>query len=607
MSSRTLQYEWHWTLKSPPAALWPFVADTNRFNRDVGLPVIERQNGPAPRQPNARRRLRLKLFGMPLEWDEEPFEWIWPSRYAVLRRYHSGPVAEVRAQIDLEPTDAGGTHLTFRAAATPRNFLGRLIIPIQVGLRSHRAMKRIYPRYDNLARTGDMFSAADAADIRFAPGGRERLASLSELLLERGGDPAISRNLINTIESANEFSLASLRPYALADHWKLDRRAVLETFLLATRIGILEFQWNILCPSCRGPQQAALSLEDVPAAAHCETCNIDFNVNFERSTELIFRPVPAIRPIETREFCMGGPQLRPHVIAQKLLKPTEDWTVTPTLEPGRYRLRTLEQLGGQHLQVSPHNPTAPSPHLLTATDSGWPSTELPLSTTPTLIFQNASSAEQLFFLERMAWTDQAATAADVIVLQKFRDLFDTEALRPGQQISVGSIAILFTDLRASTELYRTIGDAPAFGRVMSHFDILKAAITAEGGSMVKTIGDAVMAVFHQPIQALRAVGKAQKALRESTSPLHLKAGLHYGPAIAVTLNDRLDYFGTTINIAARLVDLSTGQDVVVSRAIYDDSLVQKHLDESRDVVHSTAFEGNLKGHAEMFTLWRIAP
>src|ERR1051325_10297994 len=139
-----------------------------------------------------------------------------------------------------------------------------------------------------------------------------------------------------------------------------------------------------------------------------------------------------------------------------------------------------------------------------------------------------SSSEQLFILERMAWSDQAATASEVTALQVFRDLFANEALRPGEQISVGTLTVLFTDLRGSTQLYREIGDAPAFGRVMNHFDVLREAIAEEDGALVKTIGDAVMAVFRHPAAALRAILKAQAKLAsppEGGQPLKLKVGI----------------------------------------------------------------------------------
>src|SRR5439155_5493207 len=126
---------------------------------------------------------------------------------------------------------------------------------------------------------------------------------------------------------------------------------------------------------------------------------------------------------------------------------------------------------------------------LPASADGWCNGELRLSLRPSLRLENTTDSEQLFILERMAWSDQAATAAEVTALQVFRDLFAHEALRPGDQISVGSLTVLFTDLKDSTRMYREIGDATAFGHVMNHFDILKQVIADEDGALVKTIGD----------------------------------------------------------------------------------------------------------------------
>jgi len=173
---------------------------------------------------------------------------------------------------------------------------------------------------------------------------------------------------------------------------------------------------------------------------------------------------------------------------------------------------------------------------------------------------------------------------------------------------VGTLTVLFTDLRNSTRLYREIGDATAFGRVMNHFDVLKKVITDEDGALVKTIGDAVMAIFRRPVGALKAMLAAQEMLAspaEGMSPLTLKAGIHEGPCIAVTLNDRLDYFGSTVNMAARLESLSTGDDVVISHAIYDDAEVRELI--RAENLQATPFEMMLKGFdEERFELWRVS-
>jgi adenylate cyclase len=102
--------------------------------------------------------------------------------------------------------------------------------------------------------------------------------------------------------------------------------------------------------------------------------------------------------------------------------------------------------------------------------------------------------------------------------------------------------------------------------------------------------------------------EAQQALAEPTDgsmPLTLKAGLHTGPCIAVTLNDRLDYFGSTVNMAARLEGLSTGSDVIISGAVYDDAKVRK-LIESQGL-SAVEFDMALKGFEdERFELWRVS-
>jgi class 3 adenylate cyclase len=192
----------------------------------------------------------------------------------------------------------------------------------------------------------------------------------------------------------------------------------------------------------------------------------------------------------------------------------------------------------------------------------------------------------------------------------FRDLFADEALRPGEHISVGRLTVMFTDLRGSTRLYRESGDAVAFGQVMTHFDVLRNAIAAEGGAVVKTIGDSVMAVFLRPISALRAAFEAQAALAASSTsliPLHIKAGIHTGSCVAVTLNDRLDYFGSAVNIAARLAGLQAGQKgVVISAAVRADPEVAEWLAEGN--ANAEGFEATLKGfEGERFELFTVTP
>jgi class 3 adenylate cyclase len=153
---------------------------------------------------------------------------------------------------------------------------------------------------------------------------------------------------------------------------------------------------------------------------------------------------------------------------------------------------------------------------------------------------------------------------------------------------------------------RLIGDASAFGRVREHFGILEKAIASEGGAIVKTMGDAVMATFRHPIDALKAVWKAQSEISQRGEPLlWLKAGLHTGPCIVVNLNDRLDYFGSTVNIAARLQNFSQGGELIFSEAFYEDPEIRDFLAGKLGPNALQCFTGDVKGFDEPFTMWKV--
>jgi class 3 adenylate cyclase len=604
---KEFHYRWEYDLSASPQALWPFLADTNRFNRDAGLPDVNRKDegDNVASGRNGRRRLRLSKLGVKVNWEEEPFEWVRPYRFGVMRRYRSGPVAEARVTAELSEREGGGTHLIYQVWASPRGALGRAVIPVQVGRVSRRKFAEVIRRYDALATGGAPQKSSESGGGLDA-GGRALLDSLRRKLRADGASAELVTRLIETLENGDELTLARLRPYVLADAWGVTRRAALELCLKATRAGLLDLRWELLCPLCRGSSQSATTLREVEANLHCDSCNIDFTVNFDRSVEVIFRPNAAVRRVEAREFCVGGPQVTPHIVVQQLVPTGERREVTPLLEEGRHRLRTQTLSGGQFLSVAADGADVAT---LRAEGDAWPNDEPRLGARPTITLENATPDEQLFILERMAWGDQAATAAEVTALQLFRDLFATEALRPGDRINVGQMTILFTDLRGSTRLYREIGDAVAFGAVMNHFDVLREAIAAEGGAIVKTLGDAVMAAFPRPAPALRAIMRSQAALAsppDGMRPLTVKAGIHNGPCIAVTLNERLDYFGSNVNIAARLEPLSNGTDCVVTSDVRHDPEVAEMLADSAHGLAAEPLETELKGFDnERFKLWRV--
>ena len=596
--AKEYHYLWIWDLESSPEALWPLISDTNRFNRDTGLPPIQLLG--------ISKGVRLVKFKIPVvsvEWEEEPFEWTYPYRFGVLRRYRKGPLAEMRVDCRLERLPSSGTRITYETWVKPKNIIGNIGIPLAIGIISAKRFGNAFKRYDLIASSGGA-ALSISTDRNLSQAGKDRFKVLNERLFLQGEDVDTLDHLHDYLFQADDLSIQRMRPYALADGWELPRRTVLETFLRATRVGMLDMYWELLCPECRGVAEGHQHLGDVSGTAHCNTCRIEFNATFDHNVEVIFRPNPSIRAVDASvEFCVGSPQRQPHIIFSLIVPPHEELPLSTMLNEGRYVLRTSD-LPGSQLVLATKNGMERSD--FRASSFGWNTNLLELSLTPYIRLINETDSAQTFELERTTWSDQAATAADVTILQVFRDLFSSEVLRPGEEISVGSTTLMFTDLRNSTKLYREIGDAPAFGRVREHFEILEQAIAEQGGSIVKTMGDSVMAAFRNPASAVKAIWDVQKQLSaRGEPPLSIKAGIHHGPCIVVNLNDRLDYFGSTVNIAARLPHFSQGGEVVLSEPIRNDPEVIAFLEKSAAPNSMSRFQSEIRGFDTSMELWKI--
>ena len=596
--TKEFHFSWQWDLTSAPEALWPLASDTNRFNRDTGQPEVEILSN-----VKGTKQMRMKLPVLQVEWEEEPFEWTYPYSFGVSRLYSKGPVKAMRTETKFERLPNDGTRILYDTWIVVSNPLVQLLLPFVIGVIARNRFEKAFRLYDRIAEKPE----PELSIIRprgLSASERARFKSLSETIIRQGTDASLVARLEDFLEHADELSIQRIRPYALADRWQSDRRAVLEMFLRATRAGILDMSWDLLCPSCRGTTEGHTNLGDVRGNSHCNTCQIDFTVNFDHNIEVIFRPNPSVRPVDFESaFCAGSPQLQPHVVMSQPIAALRSLPVQIHLERGRYTLRASNAPGSISLFADVDG--APQADLRVS-HFGWPPDQQQVSLEPTLNLINATDADTTFQLERTAWSDQSSTAADVTALQVFRDLFASEVVRPGEEISIGSVTLMFTDLRDSTRMYRQIGDASAFGRVREHFEILEKSIAAEGGAIVKTMGDAVMATFRHPVDALKSVWNAQSEIAKYGEPmLWLKAGLHKGPCIVVNLNDRLDYFGSTVNIAARLPNFSKGGELIFSETFYQDPETQKFLAENVSTNALECFASELKGFDEPFTMWRV--
>jgi class 3 adenylate cyclase len=577
-----------WDFTSPPEAIWPILADTVRFNEAAGLPRYEvsetlQSDGSVLYEGHA------KLGPFTFAWREIPVNWVANRWFEHRRELYNGPLSDVTARFELVPAaDGAGSQGAYTLTATPASLLGRLILATGFFERNAR-------NFAKLAADADRF-AAGSASVPFtfhapkpSPDLRTRVGAMVEEVEKSGHGHGLAARLAAHLLSAQETDLTHIRPLALARDWLCGEREAIELCLQSVRAGLLTMRWDLLCPRCRVAKAAVQALDQLPKGAHCATCNIDYDRDFSRNVELSFAPNPAVRELGSGEHCLFGPMSTPHIWLQRSLAPGETLVEACALPPGNYRLRTLEA-GPETDALLEDNATLPEIRLgdgtITLAAEGVPGQ---------VAVRNLASRPLTVIVEERRWARDALTADRVTALQAFRDLFSDQVLRPGDEVAVARVALLFTDLQRSTDLYGRIGDAAAYHLVRDHFAFLGAIVRRHNGALVKTIGDAIMAAFNASADALAAALDIQREVSvfnaTATRPLVIKLGLHEGPCIAVTLNGRLDYFGTTVNMAARLQGQSQGGDIVLSETVAGDPEVKRLTADLKASHESTVLKG----------------
>ena len=602
------QCSWYFDFQHPVETVWEYVANTDRMNRSIGLDPIHYHHE-VSEDCSSTRFGKTKVVLFTLEWIEDPFEWERHKYFTNRRVYTFGPIKDFKVLYEFVPTEKG-CRLNQTIAASPRHWLFMPLLYIVLGQKLRRDYLKAYKHLSQYLQ--------NLEEIPYRPILKDRFpfqAKADQGFIQRfqgwTRDKELPHMFAKLIFESPEQDLVRIRPFAMARQWKKDKLEVLNVFLQATKQGIFDLSWDLLCPSCRGAKQRKQHLQDIHQKTHCDACNITYDVDFASSVELSFTVNPSIRTIEVGEFCIGGPQNTGHYLAQKNLLPGESLEFSLMFEDGTFIIRALQSLERTVLQIADPKPEEqPEPHLISFNkEREKGSQELQLGQGEhTFSFSHNFDFPLTLIIEEAAWLHDACTAAFVTSYQNFRDLFASEVLRPGQEIRIQAMAILFTDLKGSTELYGQVGDAAAFALVRDHFEILQACVERNQGAVVKTIGDAVMASFVLPENALQAGIEMHKALYKMTAPLEgptlrLKVGIHYGPCFAVNLNERLDYFGSTVNLAARVEGQCKGDDVKFSTALYEHPSVQSWLAKQDYKVYNNQYQ--LKGFDEAYELYHI--
>jgi class 3 adenylate cyclase len=568
-------HTWEWSFDQPVEVLWPLYADTSRFNEAAGFPPYQIDEVPQ-RDGSVRYLVQARLGPYALAWEEIPANWQEGQWFTHDRRFSKGPFKQMNVRVR---TEARGTGCVFRYTleVEPSNVAGVLVLSSGFFSKVAKTFAAMAAQFTRFAR-GESELPYSTLPPRLATGAQARCAQLGKELALSPYAHNLHDTLVNWILERSENDVMTMRPKALARQWQAPERAVTELCLVAASKGLLSLRWALLCPNCRVGKAISASMDAIPIGTHCGSCNIDYQRDFNRNVELAFLPSKSIRPLHSGEYCLFGPMSTPHIKAQLRVEPGTTRSEINCLAPGNYRIRTLEPGNDQLLEWNGGN----FPRIV-FDSHGQLLLEHSLAA-PTLDIDNHFAYHRTVIIEIRAWMQDVLTAHEAATLQCFRDLFSDQVLRAGDQVEIDNVVLMFTDIKASTAMYNDIGDSAAYALVREHFAVLAACVRKHNGTIVKTMGDAIMAAFNEPLDAAQCALAIQQAFaafnaeRASTDArVTVKIGMHMGPCISVTLNGILDYYGRVANLTARLAGLSQGGDVILSQTLADDAAVANLL------------------------------
>lgn len=458
-------------------------------------------------------------------------------------------------------------------------------------------------------------------------------------VLKRTADRAIADAITRLIEDGEDHELNRINALDFSKRTGFDEEKAISGFLHASRLGLFDLSWNVLCPGCSGVLDAHDTLKSLRDDDYrCGLCACGYEPSVDEQIEVSFTVSPKVRRIAAHDpntlplwdyykqvFWSSGIDLGEDSFASLTGEATLDALELPAGERAVLSLQLPPQFiivfepvtHSAHFIDVQGEPTAEIQRLGLIFNKAHPPTgsstlrpgplrleldnESPLRTLPTVFV-----ADELHDL--LAKRRPFLTAKRMLSNQTFRDVFKADNLNIDQRLKITSLTFLFTDLKGSTALYERVGDLAAFDLVRAHFRALLEIIAAEKGAVVKTIGDAVMATFVQPDHALVAGLRMRAAMdklnaERGKSDLIVKIGIHEGPCLAVMLNERQDYFGQTVNIAARVQSLSTAQEIHITGPVIDAPGVAAILE--KEAIRPIQKEAALRGIADKMVVYEI--
>jgi class 3 adenylate cyclase len=460
-------------------------------------------------------------------------------------------------------------------------------------------------------------------------------------VLKQTADPSVVDAIRRLIENGEDHELNRINVLDFSARAGLDEERAISGFLHASRLGLFDLTWNVLCPGCGGVLDAHSTLKSLRHDDyHCGLCACGYEASVDEQVEVAFTVSPRIRHIAAHDpntlplwdyfrqiFWSSGVDLNKEsfasltdeVVLDALELPAGEKAVLSlqlpkefiiVFEPVTHTAQFIDVQGDptkERQQVSLIYSKVKTPIGGAITLRPGPlrlalENQAGVRVLPS-VFVAAEGLHRLIGKRK-----PFLTAKRMLSNQTFRDVFKADNLNIDQRLKITSLTFLFTDLKGSTALYERVGDLAAFDLVRAHFHALLEIISSEKGAVVKTIGDAVMATFIRPEHAIVAGLRMRAAMdvlnaERGRDDLVVKIGIHEGPCLAVMLNERQDYFGQTVNIAARVQGLATSQAIHITGPVIDAPAVAAILD--KEAIKPIQKQAALRGIADKIVVYEI--
>ena len=435
---------------------------------------------------------------------------------------------------------------------------------------------------------------------------------------------------------------ARINPLEFAASAGINPEKTVDLFVHCAKLGLFDLEWGMVCPLCGSIVHSVSEISNVAEETmHCCLCNADAESVLDDTIEVYFAYSPAGSALDLHDnfktyqhyFTSSSYPYREqwlqyterHTVADVKIQPGGHATLPVSLQAGEaYRLLCLDTHSGAEIKAEEETLSTgrASCAEISLSDTGFSPSRIALAAggDGTLSLTNQTDLAVWIRVLRIDMDDVMAivelgpprfgprlSGKHLLNNQAFRDCFALNELAPDLKLKLRNLTLLFTDLKGSTALYDREGDLAAYRLVQDHFVALKNVVRDNSGAVIKTMGDAVMAAFPSGKDGTNAALQMMAAMETITGELTgndvgLKIGLHAGPALAISAGNNLDYFGQTVNIAARVQGLADAGDICLTGALNSDDAIPALLAQA-------AYDGRpelatLKGVSEQETVYR---